>query len=170
MAPVDYSRSTGETKAKRDYGSKITALSVAVNENQLGKLEERNEEKESLEMESEKRILVTSQMEEVPESLHYPKLEESTSKDYVTQGLEEKTVEKDLEVRLGYIGMGSNNKLEVPEAKTLLEVIGQIDGKVAKILLDTGCSTYVLSTKFATQHGRSEERRVGKECISRVRR
>src|SRR5438876_7172488 len=108
-------------KAKRDYGSKITALSVAVNENQLGKLEERNEEKESLEMESEKRILVTSQMEEVPESLRYPKLEESTSKNCVTQGLEEK-IEKDLgretwDVRLGYIGMGVHNKLEVPEAK-----------------------------------------------------
>src|SRR5439155_9425312 len=96
--PVDYGRSAGETKAKRDYGSKITALSVAVYKNQLGKLKERNEEKESLEMESEKRILVTSQMEEVPESLRYPKLEESTSKDCGTQGLEEKTVEKDLEV------------------------------------------------------------------------
>src|SRR5438876_1494986 len=138
-------------KAKRDYGSKITALSVAVNKNQLGKLEERNEEKESLEMESEKRILVTSQMEEVPESLCYPKLEESTSKNCVTQGLEEK-IEKDLEVRLGYIGIGLHNKLEVPEAKTLLEVNGQINGKVASILLDTGCSTYVLSTQFATRH------------------
>src|SRR5205814_5594181 len=48
------------------------------------------------------------------------------------------------------------NKLEVPEAKKLVEVIGQIDRKVAKILLDTGCSTYVLSTKFATQHGIEE--------------
>src|SRR6266513_884025 len=151
MTPVDYSRSAGETKAKRDYRSKITALSVAVNKNQLGKLEERNEEKESLEMESEKRILVTSQMEEVPESLRYPKLEESTSKNCVTQGLEEK-IEKDLDVRLGYIGMGVHNKLEVPEAKTLLEVNGQINGKAARILLDTGCSTYVLSTQFATRH------------------
>src|SRR5439155_1274523 len=57
-----------------------------------------------------------------------------------------------LEVRLGYIGTGLHNKLEVPEAKTLLEVNGQINGKVARILLDTGCSTYVLSTQFATRH------------------
>src|SRR5437762_11270379 len=152
MAPVDYSRSTGETKAKRDYGSKITALSVAVNENQLGKMEERNEEKESLEMESEKRILVTSQMEEVPESLRYPRSEESVSKDCLTQELKEGSVEENLEVRLGYIGTGLHNKLEVPEAKTLLEVNGQINGKVARILLDTGCSTYVLSIQFATRH------------------
>src|SRR5437667_11881935 len=131
-------------KAKRDYGNKITALSVAVNENQLGKLEERNEEKESLEMESEKRILVTSQMEEVPESLRDPRSEESVSKDCLTQELKEGSVEENLEVRLGYIGTGLHNKLEVTEAKTLLEVNGQINGKVARILLDTGCSTYVL--------------------------
>ena len=120
--------------------------------NQSRELGDQDKEKESPSMESEKRILVTSQTEEVLESLRYPKLEESTSKDCVTQGLEEKTVEKDLEVRLGYIGMGSNNKLEVPEAKTLLEVNGQINGKAARILLDTGCSTYVLSTQFATRH------------------
>jgi len=122
--------------------------------------------KESKEL--EKRILSTSQMEEVSESLRYPKSVESVSEDQVTQEQMElsddnsrtievkDTTEKDLEVRLGYVGMGFHNKLEVPEAKTLLEVIGQIDGKVAKILLDTGCSTYVLSTKFATQHGIKE--------------
>ena len=115
-------------------------------------MEERNEEKESLEMESEKRILVTSQMEEVPESLRYPRSEESVSKDCLTQELKEGSVEENLEVRLGYIGTGLHNKLEVPEAKTLLEVNGQINGKVARILLDTGCSTYVLSTQFATRH------------------
>ena len=116
----------------------------------------------------EKRILSTSQMEEVSESLRYPKSVESVSEDQVTQEQMElsddnsrtievkDTTEEDLEVRLGYVGTGFHNKLEVPEAKTLLEVIGQIDGKVAKILLDTGCSTYVLSTKFATQHGIEE--------------
>ena len=46
--------------------------------------------------------------------------------------------------------------MEVPEAKTLLEMISQINEKVAKILLDIGCSTYVLSTKFAIQHGIEE--------------
>ena len=56
-------------------------------------------------MESEKRILVTSQMEEVPESLRYPRSEESVSKDCLTQELKEGSVEENLEVRLGYIGM-----------------------------------------------------------------
>jgi transposase InsO family protein len=123
-----------------------------VKEDQLGELEGKNEENESLEIESEKRILVTSQMEEVPESLRYPQSEGSASEDCVTQELEGRTIEKDLEVRLGYIGTGLHEKLEVPEAKTLLEVNGQINGKAARILLDTGCSTYVLSTQFATRH------------------
>src|SRR5438045_7460528 len=91
-------------------------------------------------------------MEEVPESLRYPRSEESVSKDCLTQELKEGSVEENLEVRLGYIGTGLHNKLEVPEAKTLLEVNGQINGKVARILLDTGCSTYILSTQFATRH------------------
>ena len=103
-------------------------------------------------------------MKEVSESLRYPKSVESVSEDQVTQEQMElsddnsrtievkDTTEEDLDVRLGYIGMGSNNKLEVPEAKTLLEVNGQINGKAARILLDTGCSTYVLSTQFATRH------------------
>ena len=71
--------------------------------NQSRELGDQDKEKESPSMESEKRILVTSQTEEVLESLRYPKLEESTSKDCVTQGLEEKTVEKDLEVSLGIL-------------------------------------------------------------------
>ena len=54
--------------------------------------------------------------------------------------------ENDLKIRLEYIEMGIQNKLEVPEAKTLLQVNSQINGKVTKILLYTGCSTYVLST------------------------
>jgi Predicted aspartyl protease len=132
---------------------------------QLGELKDNSEEeKESPRKELEKRILATSQMKEVPESLCYPKSEESISKDYMTQEQKKlsdddsKSVkikdctENDLEVRLGYIGMGIQNKLEVPEAKTLLQVNGQIKGKAAKILLDTGCSTYVLSTQFATRH------------------
>ena len=105
----------------------------------------RKKEKRSPEMELEKRTLVISQKEEVPESLRYPKSEESASEDCVTQE-KELSKEKDLEMRLGYIGTGLCNKLEVPEAKTLLEVNGQINGKAARILLDTGCSTYVLST------------------------
>jgi transposase InsO family protein len=142
-------------------------LSVTETPVQLKEIKRENEikKKESFEEELEKRILSTSQMEEVPESLRYLKSEESISEDQVTQEemelsdddsrtIEVKEItEEDLEVRLGYIGMRLHDKLEVPEAKTLLEVIGQIDGKVAKILLDTGCSTYVLSTKFATRYG-----------------
>src|SRR5208282_4758343 len=44
-------------------------------------------------------------------------------------------------------------RLEVPEADKLLEVVGQIDGRTARILLDTGCSTYVLSSRFAERNG-----------------
>ena len=103
-------------------------------------------------------------MEEVPESLRYPKSEESASEDCVIQKENEllddnstSVTVKDMkegnsEMRLGYIGMGLHDKLEVLEAKKLLEVAGQIDRKPARILLDTGCSTYVLSTRFATQH------------------
>src|SRR5437667_7688686 len=152
--PVGHGHSTSETKAN---SNRITALSITKTPIQL---------KESKEL--EKRILPTSQMEEVSESLRYSKSVESVSEDQVTQEQMEisddnsrtievkDTTEKDLEERLGYVGTGFHNKLEVPEAKTLLEVIGEIDGKFAKRLLDTGCSTDVLSTKFETQHGIKE--------------
>src|SRR5271169_1200030 len=57
------------------------------------------------------------------------------------------------EMRLGYFGLGLHERLEVPEADKLLEVVGQIEGRPAKILLDTGCSTYVLSSSFTEQNG-----------------
>ena len=53
-----------------------------------------------------------------------------------------------LEMRLGYFGLGLHDRLEVPEADKLLEVVGQIEGRPARILLDTGCSTYVLSSRL----------------------
>ena len=59
----------------------------------------------------------------------------------------------DLDMRLGYFGLGLHDQMEVPEADKLLEVIGQIEGRPAKILLDTGCSTYVLSSRFAERKG-----------------
>ena len=77
------------------------------------------------------------------ESLHLKSVE-SVSEDQVTQEQMElsddnsrtievkDTTEEDLDVRLGYVKMGSNNKLEVPEAKTLLEVIGQIDERLQR--------------------------------------
>jgi hypothetical protein len=129
----------------------------------------------------EKRTLFVSQKEEASESLRYPESKESTSKDSATQGrtessegrtepvtsndLTEQSMPKgcirtvadddisDMEVRLGYLGLGLQDLLEVPEADKLLEVIGQIDGRTARILLDTGCSTYVLSSTFAEQNG-----------------
>ena len=59
----------------------------------------------------------------------------------------------DMDMRLGYFGLRLHDRMEVPEADKLLEVIGQIEGRPAKILLDTGCSTYVLSSSFAEQNG-----------------
>src|SRR6266496_1921466 len=56
-------------------------------------------------------------------------------------------------MRLGYFGLGLHDQMEVPEADKLLEVVGQIEGRPAKILLDTGCSTYMLSSSFAKQNG-----------------
>src|SRR5438552_2058522 len=69
--PVGHGHSTGETKAN---SNQITALSITETPIQL---------KESKEL--EKRILPTSQMEEVSESLRYPKSVESVSEDQVTQ-------------------------------------------------------------------------------------
>src|SRR5436189_252343 len=56
-------------------------------------------------------------------------------------------------MRLGYFGVGLHDQMEVPEADKLLEIVGQIEGRPAKILLDTGCSTYVLSSSFAKRNG-----------------
>ena len=57
------------------------------------------------------------------------------------------------DMRLGYFGLGLHDQMEVPEADKLLEVVGQIEGRPARILLDTGCSTYVLSSSFAKRNG-----------------
>ena len=55
--------------------------------------------------------------------------------------------------RLGYFGLGLYDRSEVPEADKLLEVVGQIEGRTARIWLDTGCSMYVLSSRFAERNG-----------------
>jgi Reverse transcriptase (RNA-dependent DNA polymerase)/RNase H-like domain found in reverse transcriptase/Integrase zinc binding domain/Chromo (CHRromatin Organisation MOdifier) domain/Aspartyl protease len=103
-------------------------------------------EKYTSKMELEKRTLCASLKEEASESLRYPESEQSTSEDSVTQ---DSTTER----RLGYFGLGLHDRLEVPEADKLLEVVGQIEGRTARILLDTGCSTYVLSSRFAERNG-----------------
>ena len=134
----------------------------------------------------EKRILAASQMAEAPESLRYPESRRSTSEDSVTQKeteLSEKRTEpvtsdntmepmakvyietmdvdddegtSEMDMRLGYFGLGLHDQMEVPEADKLLEIVSQIEGRPAKILLDTGCSTYVLSSSFAKWNGISE--------------
>jgi hypothetical protein len=50
----------------------------------------------------------------------------------------------DPRVKLGYLGIN-----EKPEEAKPPVVYGKIDGRIARIMLDTGCSTYVLSTDFA---------------------
>ena len=121
--------------------------------------------KDSPRWKSEKRTLFASQKEEASESLRYPESKESASKDSMTQEGTEQAMAKgcietvdnenasNLEMRLGYFGLGLHDQLEVPEADKLLEVVGQIEGRPARILLDTGCSTYVLSSRFAEQNG-----------------
>jgi hypothetical protein len=133
-------------------------------------------EKDSLVKKSEKRTLFVSQTEETSESLRYPESNESTPEGSVIQGRTEtsdlisepvSTTEQSMakrciepvdenasvsEARLGYIGLGLH-QLEVPEADQLLELIGQIEERPARILLDTGCSTYVFSSRFAERNG-----------------
>ena len=50
----------------------------------------------------------------------------------------------DPRVRLGYLGINDR-----PEEVKPPVVYGKIDGRIAQIMLDSGCSTYVLSTDFA---------------------
>ena len=50
----------------------------------------------------------------------------------------------DPRVKLGYLGI-----CDKPEEVTPSVVYGKIDGRIARIMLDSGCSTYVLSTDFA---------------------
>ena len=120
------------------------------------------------EQEFGKRTLFVSRKEETSESLCYSESEPAPEGSVAKVGTEQSMTsakscieteavahqnEKDLEMRLGYFGLGLHDRLEVPEADKLLEVVGQINGRPAKILLDTGCSTYVLSSRFAERNG-----------------
>ena len=117
----------------------------------------------------EKRILAASRTAEAPESLRCPESRRSISEDSVTQQeaeLSEKRTEpatsdndegtSDMDMRLGYFGLGLHDQMEIPEVDKLLEIIGQIEGRSAKILLDIGCSTYMLSSSFAKRNGIQE--------------
>ena len=59
----------------------------------------------------------------------------------------------DLDMRLGYFGLGLHDRLEIPDIDKLLKVVDQIEGRLVKILLDTEYSTYVLSSKFVERNG-----------------
>jgi hypothetical protein len=90
----------------------------------------------------EKRTLFTSseRMESI-ESLHCPESMDRASQDG--------SGPKERNVRLGYIELQDSE----PEADGLLEVISRIDGHDARTLLDTGCSTYVLSEEYVARMG-----------------
>jgi hypothetical protein len=45
--------------------------------------------------------------------------------------------------RFEYFGLGLHDRLEVPDADKLLEFVGRIEGRTAKILLDTGLCAFV---------------------------
>ena len=131
---------------------------------------------------SKKRILTISQMEKVSESLYYPESKKSISEDNVIQGrmeLSEKHIEfvindntkqsmtKDcieivdvdnnerilnMNMRLGYFGLRLYDRLKISEIDKLLKIVDQIEGRSIKILLDTGCSIYVFSSRFAERN------------------
>ena len=134
----------------------------------------------------EKRTLAASQTAKAPESLRCPESRRSTSEDSVTQQeaeLSEKRTEpatsdnteqsmakdcietvdvdndegtSDMDMRLGYFGLRLHDQMKIPEADKLLEVVDQIEGRSIKILLDTGCSIYMLSSSFAKRNGIQE--------------
>lgn len=98
--------------------------------------------------------------EEIFGSLRYPESKGLASQDVATPlatelsgSCAETVKDENTDVRLGYIGLGIHETQEVPEANRLLEANARIAGKAARILLDTGCSIYVLSTRFAAKHG-----------------
>ena len=127
-------------------GNKIAALSV-----QDEKVRKTEKEKDTFRMNLEKRTSFASQMEEASESLRYRESEELKSEDRATPEAvqsgccpETVNVVMNEHVTDGNLELGLN-QLEVPEADNLLEIVGEIDGRPAKILLNTGCSTYELS-------------------------
>jgi hypothetical protein len=106
---------------------------------------------------SEKRTLFASPAGlETIESLRYPESMNHASEDGT--GFKKDNVSEDdigsmeRNVRLGYVGLHYNDS-ELPEADDLLEVIGAIEEQDARILLDTGCSTYVISDDYVPRNG-----------------
>jgi hypothetical protein len=82
---------------------------------------------------------------ETPES---PEIPSTSVEEPRTPAEEPRTPEKPRtkisQIRLGYLGI-----YEKPEESRPLVVYGKINGHPARIMLDSGCSTYVLSTDFA---------------------
>jgi len=146
-----------ETKKEKDKGiRKRTSEEMLMNDHPAGSLRypmseeyQSPQSKDDTELELESSDTTDSSSESIEDATN------SKDKDQVGMKVLDKvqTEPKDVDMRLGYIGNVLHQRCEVPEADDLLEVIGQIDGYDAKILLDTGCSTYVLSTDFARENG-----------------
>jgi len=102
----------------------------------------------------EKRTLFSSsERMEAIESLRCPESMDRASEDGTRSqdghASQDGTGPKERNVRLGYIELQDSE----PEADGLLEVISRIDGHDARTLLDTGCSTYVLSEEYVAKMG-----------------
>ena len=57
-----------------------------------------------------------------------------------------------MDMRFGYFGLRLHDRIKIPEADKLLKIIDQIEEQSTKILLDTGCSIYILSSSFAKRN------------------
>ena len=69
---------------------------------------------------------------------------EETQKPQVNKPEEKTSNAMNATLNLGHLGVLSD-----PEAKDPSEIVGIIHGQTARILLDSGCSTYVLDSNFA---------------------
>ena len=57
-----------------------------------------------------------------------------------------------MDMRLGYFGLGLYDQMKIPEIDKLLKIVDQIEGRSAKILLNIRYSIYILSSNFAKRN------------------
>ena len=60
--------------------------------------------------------------------------------------LDNPDISEDIPLKLGYLDIQGNPEVQEPP-----EIVGIIHGQPARMFLDSDCSTYVLSTDFATK-------------------